>query len=206
VYNNNEAAVITIMKNPALFVPVRKLNIKDQSLRHYVERLQQLALHDPLTNLPNRVLFMDRLLTAIRKAKRSGLKLALLYFDLDQFKRINDVYGHGVGDKVLKHAAHILQTSIRESDTSARLGGDEFIILLEGLTDMRVAENIAQAILEKIKKPFTADHRILNTSASIGLAAYPQDAMDHSLIKCADQALNRAKEAGKDKYEWFSKA
>ena len=165
-------------------------------------RLFLLANFDPLTGLPNRQLFMDRLDQALAAANRSNQKLALLYLDLDGFKQINDYYGHHMGDKVLQRAARIFQRSVRETDTVGRLGGDEFVVLLQSVGDRSGAESVARKIKEAFSQlagEINDMHKgmpILGTS--VGIAVYPEDGSTAAeLLKAADQSMYRDKAVGK---------
>ncbi|MVF22343.1 GGDEF domain-containing protein [Methylocaldum sp. BRCS4] len=165
-------------------------------------RLFLLANFDPLTGLPNRQLFMDRLDQSLAEAHRSRRKVAVLYLDLDGFKQVNDYYGHQTGDKVLQRAARIFQHSVRETDTVGRLGGDEFVVLLQNIGDRSGAESVAR----KIKKAFFQPSVDVNGTnklmpvlgASVGIAVYPEDGSTTAeLLRAADQAMYRDKAVGK---------
>ncbi|MCG8428857.1 MAG: EAL domain-containing protein [Chromatiales bacterium] len=170
-------------------------------------RLEYLAHHDPLTELPNRLLMQDRLTHAIKTAGRNNVKLAVLFLDLDRFKNINDTLGHQFGDKLLISVAERLEMSLREGDTVARLGGDEFIIILEQLDSINMAEKVAQKILKIISKPIKLDGVDLAISTSIGISVYPDDGDDsEALIKHADTAMYKAKEKGRNQYAVYTTA
>jgi diguanylate cyclase (GGDEF)-like protein len=165
-------------------------------------RLFLLANFDPLTGLPNRQLFMDRLDQALAAAYRSNQKLALLYLDLDGFKQINDYYGHQTGDKVLQRAARIFQRSVRETDTVGRLGGDEFVVLLQSIGDRSGAESVARKIKEaffQLSVESNDMHKITPIlGTSVGIAVYPEDGSTPAdLLKAADQSMYRDKAVGK---------
>ncbi len=163
------------------------------------------ANFDPLTNLPNRRMFHDRLEQEMKKSNRSGLPLALLLFDLDHFKQINDTYGHAAGDMLLQDAARRLGSCVRESDIVVRLGGDEFIVILSELADPNTVERIAQDALHKLAEPFHLKNEVAYVSTSIGIAFYPTDATDSSaLLKSADQAMYAAKNQGRNCYSYFT--
>ena len=165
--------------------------------RELSEKLAHLALHDHLTDLPNRVLFNDRIEQAITLARRGGTYLSLLYIDLDRFKEINDTLGHLVGDEVLRMAAQRLLNSVRASDTVSRQGGDEFLALLIDC-DFDEAKNCAQKIFDSLSEPYIIGTNRLSLSASIGIAQYPQDATETTaLIRAADTAMYRIKCAGR---------
>jgi len=165
--------------------------------RELSDKLEHLALHDHLTDLPNRILFNDRIEQAITLARRGGSHLSLLYIDLDRFKEINDTLGHLVGDEVLRMAAQRLLDCVRASDTVSRQGGDEFLALLIDC-DFDEAKNCAQKIFDSLSAPYIIGTNQLSLSASIGIAQYPQDAMETTaLIRAADTAMYRVKCAGR---------
>jgi diguanylate cyclase (GGDEF)-like protein/PAS domain S-box-containing protein len=165
------------------------------------------ANFDSLTNLPNRHMFHDRLEQEMKKSDRTGLPLALLLFDLDHFKQINDTYGHAMGDLLLQEAALRLGSCVRESDTVARLGGDEFIVILGELDDPDTVECITQDTLRKLAEPFRLKNEMAYVSTSIGIAFYPADATDPSvLLKSADQAMYAAKSQGRNRCSYFTSA
>ncbi len=170
-----------------------------------LERLQQMAEQDPLTGLPNRILFRDRLKHAIAQACRNENVLALMFLDLDNFKDINDSMGHQAGDELLKAVAGRLRETIRLSDTLSRLGGDEFTIILEGLAHADQAVTAAQKILNVFNEPFTLAGREFHVGTSIGIAIYPLDGKEpDALIKNADTAMYHAKKSGGGRYRFYS--
>jgi diguanylate cyclase (GGDEF)-like protein/PAS domain S-box-containing protein len=165
-------------------------------------RIEYLAFHDALTDLPNRILFQDRLTAALAHAHRSGSRLAVMYLDLDDFKRINDTLGHEVGDRLLQLAAERLRRVTRAEDTVARVGGDEFTLLLSRVSRSRDAVRIARKILDALVHPFELEGYRLYLSTSIGISLYPEDGENaETLLKNADYALYRAKELGRNRYE-----
>lgn len=175
------------------------------SIKQSQLQLEHLAHHDPLTDLPNRLLFEDRLEHAITQAKRQHNHLAVLFLDLDRFKTINDSLGHAVGDALLVQVAKRLQHLLRENDTAARLGGDEFTILAENLEDPSYTAVIASKIQNQFKKPFDVFGRTLHVTASIGISLYPEDGEDVSnLTKNADAAMYQAKENGRNSYRFYT--
>ncbi|WKJ91186.1 diguanylate cyclase [Methylomonas montana] len=168
------------------------------------ETLYRQANFDALTGLPNRNLFHDRLELALKKAARSTAQLALMMLDLDYFKEINDSFGHDAGDELLKQAAERMQSCIRDFDTVGRMGGDEFMILLEGFSEMRIPQEIAQRLLDELAKPFVIFGREGRVSVSIGVAFSSPQAMDKdALKKQADIALYQAKEHGRNRVVFF---
>jgi diguanylate cyclase (GGDEF)-like protein/PAS domain S-box-containing protein len=169
------------------------------------DRIRQLAYHDPLTGLPNRTLFYDRMEIALARARRNGDKLAVFLMDLDHFKKVNDNLGHAVGDQLLQAVGDRLSTLVRESDTICRMGGDEFLILLTGITSVHDVNRIANRVLEALRKPFVLDDHKLEVTTSLGVAIYPEDAEDlDTLIRQTDVAMYLAKERGRDNYQRYS--
>lgn len=166
-------------------------------------RLLMVKSHtDSLTSLPNRALFEDRIHQAITKATRNKTKLALMIVDLDNFKPINDTYGHKVGDNVLQEAAKRMVSCVRESDTVARIGGDEFIILLPVVEAQQDAEMVAEKIRDVLSQPIAVDKVAISGSSSVGIALYPEQGGDvETLFRNADQALYRAKSQGRNRVE-----
>jgi len=169
------------------------------------ERVQHLAHHDQLTDLPNRALLSDRLAQAVAQARRDRGTLALMFLDLDQFKPVNDTLGHDVGDLLLKEVALRLQSCVpRESDTVSRLGGDEFVILLAQMDKAADAVVVAGKILAALQRPFAIGPHEIGISASLGIAVYPQHGEDvNRLLKNADTAMYHAKKAGRNCYRFF---
>ena len=175
------------------------------ALRETQSRLDHLAHHDPLTDLPNRLLLHDRLAHAIQRSVRDASHNALLFIDLDRFKMINDSLGHLVGDKMLQQVAKRIAALTRAADTIARLGGDEFVILLEGITSRSDAERMAFRVIETLREPFTIDEHELHIGCSIGISISPNDGMDAiTLLKNADTAMYQVKESGRDGYHIYS--
>ena len=169
------------------------------------QTIWQQANFDPLTGLPNRRMFHDRLEQEIKKAHRSALSLALLFLDLDRFKEINDTLGHGIGDLLLKEVAQRISGCVRDIDTVARLGGDEFTVILSEIEDFGGIARVAQDILRSLAEPFQLDGEILYESASIGITLYPDDASTlEELLKNADQAMYAAKHQGRNCYSYFT--
>ncbi|MFZ5585856.1 MAG: putative bifunctional diguanylate cyclase/phosphodiesterase [Thermodesulfobacteriota bacterium] len=170
-----------------------------------IDQLAYLALHDPLTSLPNRAYFYQRLQSALAHARRRRVGLALLYLDLDNFKTINDSLGHGVGDRLLCEIAVRLKACLRTEDAVARLGGDEFILLLTDVDGSEGAEAVARRILGQVAQPMQVGGHELQVSVSIGITVYPRDGMDsETLVKNADLAMYRAKEQGKRSFHHYT--
>ncbi|MFQ5448984.1 MAG: diguanylate cyclase domain-containing protein [Nitrospinaceae bacterium] len=166
--------------------------------------IRNMAYHDALTGLPNRVLLSDRLEMALAQAQRSQNMLAVLFLDFDHFKEINDTLGHAVGDQLLKGVAGRLKKCLRNQDTVARLGGDEFILLLPEINSPTDAGNLAQKLLDVVRSPFHLHEHELKITLSIGVALYPRDGeTSNILMKHADEALYLAKNQGKNCYQFF---
>jgi len=184
---------------------ITKRKIAESKILEQKQDLQYQAHHDPLTALPNRVLFNDRLEQAIEKAKRSETNLALLFIDLDHFKEINDSLGHAVGDEILKVTTQRLKEVIRHEDTLARLGGDEFTIIMEDLKDGHDASVLANKVLKVLADEININDNRLYISSSIGISLYPQDGTSVSdLLKYADSAMYKAKDEGRNNYQFYS--
>jgi diguanylate cyclase (GGDEF)-like protein/PAS domain S-box-containing protein len=190
----------------------------DDAVSHYVcvfsditrvrqsqDKLDHLAHHDPLTGLPNRLLFQDRLQHAMARATRADEQLAVLFIDLDRFKNVNDTLGHHVGDELLKLVAGALAASLREGDTLARLGGDEFIVLLEAIDGAFGAGQVADKLISLFEQPFTVSGYELFVTGSVGISLFPQDATDlNMLVRNADVAMYQAKARGRNGYQFYA--
>lgn len=169
------------------------------------KRLRRLAHYDPLTNLPNRVLFRDRLQQALFHAAREHRMLALIYLDLDGFKKINDTMGHRIGDDALVEVSGRLTGSLRKGDTVARMGGDEFTVIVSGLSSMGAIAEVARKITDEMSKPFLLEGRKAFCTISAGIAVYPDDGSDvDTLLQNADTAMYHAKEEGRNRFAFFS--
>jgi len=168
------------------------------------EKLNHLAHHDPLTGLPNRLFFDDRLNQAIEMSRRLQQSSLLLFLDLDSFKVVNDTLGHSTGDELLRVIAGRLRDSLREADTVARLGGDEFVIIANGASK-KYAADLAQKILNTVRLPVLLSNQKITVSGSIGIAIYPDDGnSSHFLMRAADIAMYSAKSAGRNRYSFYS--
>ena len=175
------------------------------------EELRRRAFIDPLTGLPNRMLFEDRLLHAMQRydrdddsrARREPCKLAVLFVDLDGFKPINDMLGHAVGDEVLKEAARRLRTATRDSDTVARIGGDEFVLLAEDVSDVADCASLANRVIQVLAQPLEVQGHQVTLSGSVGVALYPEHGDRMKLVQNADAAMYTAKRAGGNTYALF---
>lgn len=167
--------------------------------------LQFMATHDVLTALPNRKLFDDRLTQALSQANRYHRQLALLFIDLDGFKSVNDTYGHGVGDVLLKAVAGRLRSRLREGDVIGRIGGDEFVVMIEEHSEREELEGLARKIVEVVALPMVVQGQECQVTASVGISTYPQDGREsQTLLKNADLAMYRAKEQGKNRFQFYS--
>jgi diguanylate cyclase (GGDEF)-like protein/PAS domain S-box-containing protein len=174
-------------------------------LKQTQQKLEQLASLDSLTGLPNRRLLHDRLEQASRRAQRNRKEMAVMFIDLDGFKKVNDTFGHDVGDLLLQQVALRLQKCIRLTDSIGRLGGDEFAIVLEDTKQPADALLVGERIMAAFASPFVLDGKRVTATASIGIAIYPTDATEPAaLLKNADVAMYRAKEAGRNQFKLFS--
>ena len=174
-------------------------------MKHSQERMEQMAFYDTLTNLANRRLFSDRLEHAIQRSLRSGKSAALLYLDLDNFKRVNDTLGHEAGDELLREVANRLTRCVRRVDTVARPGGDEFTIPLYDINSPGDAGRVAEKILARSQEPITVLGQPLVVTPSIGITILPQDSVEPNVLtKNADLAMYRAKELGRNTYQYYS--
>ncbi len=201
-----EWLTISAVKNPqgkttnfvSIFHDVSELVRQQAALEHQ-------AQHDALTGLPNRLLINDRLAMALQKMKRSGTKLALLYLDLDNFKHINDAFGHAAGDNLLVELSRRLASLMRAGDTIARLGGDEFLILLSEVEQISTVSLIAVRLLDSLKQPFYEGDIEFFITGSIGVTIAPDDGSEAvTLVKNADVAMYRAKNLGRNNYQFFA--
>jgi len=163
------------------------------------EKLKELALFDPLTQLPNRALFKVEFHNELNRAHRYKRKAALLFIDLDGFKAVNDTYGHHAGDEILQFVAHVLSSSIRTIDIAARFAGDEFVVLLSNIHNSDDALKIANNIIEKINEGIIINNKVVTVGASIGISLYPEHSQNtQELIKFADQAMYTIKKLEKN--------
>jgi diguanylate cyclase (GGDEF)-like protein/PAS domain S-box-containing protein len=173
-------------------------------IKQHQQRLEHLAHYDALTQLPNRMLLGDRLQLAMAQTERSGKMLAICYLDLDNFKPINDQFGHSAGDFLLIEVAQRLKTCVRAGDTVSRLGGDEFVLLVSNLEDLRECDHAVARIIGALTQPFRVSEHSISISASIGVTLYPHDSSDaDTLIRHADQAMYAAKQGGRNRHHLF---
>ncbi|MHA6494653.1 sensor domain-containing protein [Pseudomonas borbori] len=164
-------------------------------------RLEFLAQYDQLTELPNRTLLLDRLRSALHRAKRDASRLAVLYLDMDNFKHINDTFGHTAGDLLLREVAHRLRQCVRESDTVGRLGGDEFAVVLDNIGRQEDAAVVAEKIIGALSAPYLLEGQTLMSAPSLGIAVYPEHSQTElHLIRRADEAMYEAKRSGGKRY------
>ena len=200
-----EDAYIAPVKQPSGEVThfvAAKIDITDRKAME--EQVQRLAQYDPLTDLPNRRLFSDRLQQALALAERDRTRLAVMFLDLDRFKPINDKYGHAMGDVVLKEVATRIQSSLRASDTLARIGGDEFVVLLPNVSSVRDVVGVAEKVREVLNQPFIVDGQVMSLSSSAGIALYPEHGdTEQSLVRNADTAMYYAKEDGRNNVQVY---
>jgi diguanylate cyclase (GGDEF)-like protein/PAS domain S-box-containing protein len=173
--------------------------VRDISARRRAEeRIRHLAQHDPLTNLPNRFLFSDRLDAAISRASRHKDRLAVVFIDLNEFKPINDEFGHAVGDKALVALSERLKRGVRKTDTVARIGGDEFVVILEEISGEEHVRGLVNKVMAAVTESFEVDGHQLQIFASLGIALFPDDTTDaDQLVEFADRAMYVAKKHGK---------
>lgn len=201
-----------VLQNPA---GSGRYNEQDQELLQFVSsqvaaaierkrthsRLEFLAQYDQLTELSNRTLFLDRLRSSLNRAKRDALCLAVLYLDMDNFKQINDTFGHSTGDLLLREVAQRLRLCVRESDTVSRLGGDEFAVLLDHISKQEDATAVAEKIIAALSAPYLLEGHTLISAPSLGIAVYPEHGQtDLQLIRLADEAMYVAKRSGGKRY------
>jgi diguanylate cyclase (GGDEF)-like protein/PAS domain S-box-containing protein len=196
-----------ILNQQGVVVGASKIARDITPLLQYRAQLEHVARHDPLTDLPNRHLFSDRLQQALVLARRQKLVLAIVYIDLDGFKHINDNFGHLAGDALLVTVSTRIKDTLREVDTLARLGGDEFAAVLVDVQGLEECKELIQRVLWVCAEPVLLGGRVARVSASIGLTLYPMDdATPEDLLAHADQAMYRAKKAGKNQYSVFEPA
>ena len=196
---------VPIVDAEGRFVGYRGTALDITERKQAESRIAELATRDPLTGLPNRLLLSDRLARGITAAHREGGLLAVMFVDLDHFKRINDTLGHDVGDQLLREVAKRIGGVLRKGDTLSRLGGDEFVVVLEGLKAAEDAGQVARKLIDALSQPYDIEGHTLNTAASAGIAIYPADGTDATtLMRHADTAMYVAKSSGRKNYQFFS--
>lgn len=179
----------------------QKVQQRTEELSNANQHLQFLATHDNLTGLPNRFLFFDRLDQAIKKSRRQKHRFALLFLDLDNFKRINDSFGHVTGDEVLQKIADYLAQTVRDSDTVARLAGDEFTIILDNVRSTSNVEAITQKMIKAVSQPIETQQATVVITASVGISIFPDHGEDaETLLRKADMAMYSVKDGNRDGY------
>ena len=188
-----------VLNYVALFSDITK--IKNSNAK-----IEYLAHHDPLTNLPNRLLLKARLSKSIEKCNDLQQRLAIFFIDIDNFKIINDTYGHSIGDRIINLVAQRLQKNIRKNDTISRIGGDEFIIVVEDIVEQKNIQKIAQKILNDFLEPIKLEEYLFDTTISMGISIYPNNGLNaEDLIKHADTAMYSAKNAGRNQFQFYKK-
>jgi diguanylate cyclase (GGDEF)-like protein/PAS domain S-box-containing protein len=207
-----DGSPVWVLANESLMDEPGGVSVMDGSLIDITDRKRaeqqswHQANHDALTDLPNRVLFNDRLSLAILHAQRRKQSLVVMFLDLDHFKRVNDMLGHSAGDELLVKVADRLRRCVRQDDTVARVGGDEFLLLLNGITREPDAASMARKILAILADPFLVQKRELFVEASIGIGIYPGDGADaETLVTNVDTAMYRAKETGRNSFQFFTR-
>jgi diguanylate cyclase (GGDEF)-like protein len=183
----------------------RRLTEEERQRKAQEEWMRHQAFHDPVTELPNRMSFVTHLGEAMRRATRADWLLAILFVDLDLFKRVNDSLGHDAGDRLLRVVTERIRRAVREADLLFRMGGDEFTVLLEDVHGPEEAGAVAQRMLDAIAEPVQIEHHEISVTASIGIAIFPRDDLvEERLVKSADTAMYRAKELGRNRFAFFS--
>jgi diguanylate cyclase (GGDEF)-like protein len=183
----------------------RRLAEEERQRRAQEEWMRHQAYHDAVTALPNRASFTSHLGEALRRAKRAGWLLGILFLDLDLFKRVNDSLGHDAGDRLLRVTTERIRNAVREADLIFRMGGDEFTVLLEDVRGPEEAGAVAQRVLDAIAEPVQLEHHEISVTASIGIAMFPKDdVVEERLVKSADTAMYRAKDLGRNRYAFFA--
>lgn len=196
--------VVAVLGSMSRKLMLSRQRIVEEQVAHAAQ-VEYLAYHDSLTTLPNRSLFSKLLGQSVNQAHRHNRRLAVLFLDLDRFKNVNDTLGHEAGDQLLQEVAARLQTCLRDSDIVARLGGDEFVALLPELNEEKYAATVAQKILTAVARPYVLVGQEYRVTASVGISIYPQDGLDEQTLKeNADIAMYKAKELGKNNFQFYS--
>ncbi len=205
-WRDMEGSFTAMLEEPGVHGVV--LSLRDLTeLKAAQSELHRLAFYDPLTGLANRQLFRDRLAHTVRRSRRTGEAAALMFLDLDGFKRINDTLGHDAGDTLLEHVARWLSGCVREEDSVARLGGDEFVVLLSSISGPEAAAKVADTILRRLRQRVRLNEHEVGVTTSIGITMIPYDSEDTGvLMKYADLAMYQAKERGRNNFQFFTPA
>jgi diguanylate cyclase (GGDEF)-like protein len=199
-----ENSITPLRNKEGRIIGFRSISRDITERKQFEQKLAEMATHDALTGLPNRILLSDRLMVGSALAQRNGHRLAVLMLDLDRFKAVNDAMGHSVGDELLKDVGQRLSSMMRKSDTISRIGGDEFVLALPQISRMDDVTKFAQRILEAFEEPFVFGGHRLQVTTSIGIAVYPEDGTDmENLLKNADSAMYLAKEQGRGIYKYY---
>ena len=203
--------LLLILLIAVFFVLANRTEIKIKQLVITINQqekfIEHQGYHDMLTGLPNRILFRDRLESAMKDCQSHELLLAVLFIDLDHFQKVNDALGHAVGDRVLLDVSSRLKSCVRSSDTVARIGGDEFVLILEGIALLDEAEEVAKQIIATVSEPIIMEGKEFFITPSIGIAVYPFDDDDvNSLLKKANSAMYKAKNAGRNTFRYFTES
>ena len=195
------ATLVFVLTSSLLFYIRARIRREHARLMASEGRLYEQAYHDSLTGLPNQRLLADRMTQALSHAHRMGSRAAILFLDLDRFKNVNDSLGHAMGDALLCAVAGRLRALVREDDTVARLGGDEFVILLPEIRDDDDARHVAEKVIAELAKPITVGDQSVSVGVSVGIALYPDDALDaEGWLACADRAMYAAKDGGRNTF------
>jgi diguanylate cyclase (GGDEF)-like protein/PAS domain S-box-containing protein len=201
---NVENSISPLRNKEGEIIGFRSVSRDVTERKQFEQKLAEMATHDWLTGLPNRVLLSDRLMIGTALARRNGHRLAVLMLDLDRFKGVNDAMGHSVGDELLKAVGQRLSGIVRKSDTVSRIGGDEFVLVLPQISHVEDITKFAQRILNAFQEPFVFGSHRLQITTSIGIAVYPDDGLDiDQLLKNSDSAMYLAKEQGRGIYKYY---
>ncbi|MFK5882582.1 MAG: EAL domain-containing protein [Sulfurospirillum sp.] len=207
----NIAATQIVLQNTLagyfVFRDITQRKRVEKNLQIQQKKLIFQAKHDPLTSLPNRMFLMDRLSQGIKRAKRGGRCLAVAFMDIDNFKIVNDAFGHDMGDLLLIEIASVLRSMLRVTDTVSRVSGDEFVLIIDDLSSIDDNTSIIQKIVDRFQEPFYIKNNPFSITFSIGISIYPNDAQDEQdLLKYADMAMYRAKNSGKNRYIYYDES
>jgi len=200
-----ESSISPMRNKEGKVIGFRSISHDITERKQFEKKLAQMATHDSLTGLPNRILLSDRLMVGTALARRNGHRLAVLMLDLDKFKDVNDAMGHSVGDELLRAVGQRLSTIMRKSDTISRIGGDEFVLVLPQIGQIEDVTKFAQRILNAFQEPFVFGRHRIEITTSIGIAIFPDDGIDiDNLLKHADSAMYSVKENGRGTYKYYS--